>query len=90
MSGLTSGAAKIPQFRCDICYRTFTTKGNLSRHFQAAHVGGVKFPCHICGKEFKRKEDRNTHLRIHTGEARDDIAYKWQQASEIEIICVEN
>lgn len=56
------------QFKCERCSRLFSTKGNLSRHVQATHVGGHTFPCPICGKEFKRKEDRTTHIRVHTGE----------------------
>lgn len=56
------------QFKCEHCGRLFSTKGNLSRHVQATHVGGQTFPCLTCGKEFKRKEDRTTHMRVHTGE----------------------
>lgn len=55
------------EFRCGHCQRLFSTKGNLARHIQATHVGGRTFPCHLCGKEFKRKEDRKTHFRVHTG-----------------------
>lgn len=58
------------QFKCEHCYRLFSTKGNMVRHVQATHAReGIKmFPCETCGKDFKRKEDLVMHTRVHTGE----------------------
>lgn len=56
------------KFKCQQCKQLFSTKGNLRRHEQATHrPGGLIFPCPTCGKKFKRKEDRTTHMRVHTG-----------------------
>lgn len=63
-----SGGQQVNPFKCEHCQREFSTKGNLVRHVQAAHIGGQVFPCQTCGKEFKRKEDMHTHMRVHTGE----------------------
>lgn len=58
------------KFKCDDCGRLFSTKGNMMRHVQATHAGdGVKvFPCLVCGRKFKRREDLVTHGRVHTGQ----------------------
>lgn len=69
-AAVTAAVVGKKQFTCGYCNRLFTTKGNLLRHIQATHVGGQTFPCPTCGKDFKRKEDRTTHMRVHTGEAK--------------------
>lgn len=68
-STVRSGGQQVNPFKCEHCQREFSTKGNQVRHVQAAHIGGQVFPCPMCGKKFKRKEDMNTHTRVHTGES---------------------
>ena len=65
----SSSPASGGKFKCDDCGRLFSTKGNMMRHVQATHTReGVKmFPCGVCGRKFKRREDLVTHGRVHTG-----------------------
>ena len=42
---------------------TLTQLGTLRRH-QATHMDVRPFHCTTCGKQFKRKEDLNRHVRI--------------------------
>jgi hypothetical protein len=53
------------KFSCEYC-RIF--KGHVSRTRTSAPVEDKRFPCNICGKEFRRKDNMLTHMRIHTGE----------------------
>ncbi|CAB1118167.1 unnamed protein product [Ectocarpus sp. CCAP 1310/34] len=73
--GVGRGAGNSKQFKCSFCDILFSTKGNKVRHEQATHLHGVRtYPCEVCGKEFKRKEDRTMHMRVHTGRS---YMYLW-------------
>ena len=52
---------------CDICNKTFTTKGNLARH-KRTHTGDKRFECDICQKKFFRSSHVAEHKRTHTNE----------------------
>ncbi|XP_054722815.1 gastrula zinc finger protein XlCGF8.2DB-like [Uloborus diversus] len=52
---------------CDICYREFTQKSNLKRHY-TNHSEYRPHGCGLCGKRFTDKYTLETHLAIHTGE----------------------
>jgi hypothetical protein len=60
------GTNKNP-LQCDICQRTFTLKGNLTKHL-LSHTGERPFQCDICQRTFTQKGNLTRHLLSHTGE----------------------
>ena len=58
-----------PQFGCDQCEKSFTTKYVLQTHVDQVHKGNVpEWLCTTCGKKFKQKHSLAEHNLIHTGE----------------------
>lgn len=55
-------------FRCLVCSREFTQKGNLKTH-ALTHLGPTERPydCETCGRRFTQKGNRDIHVKIHTG-----------------------
>lgn len=55
-------------FRCLVCNREFTQKGNLKTH-ALTHLGPTERPydCETCGRRFTQKGNRDIHVKIHTG-----------------------
>lgn len=56
------------RYRCLVCSREFTQKGNLKTH-AITHLGPTERPydCETCGKRFTQKGNRDIHVKIHTG-----------------------
>ncbi|XP_053692403.1 zinc finger protein 431-like [Sabethes cyaneus] len=56
-----------PEFKCDICQRTFVSEKNLQRHKTKGHTtSGGEHICNVCGKKFAAKENLWIHWRTHT------------------------
>lgn len=51
-------------FACDICYKRFMTKPNLSAH-KRIHTGIREFTCDTCGKGFVQKGNLDNHMLTH-------------------------
>ena len=56
------------QHTCEICDKSFTTKGNLTTHRKTVHSGEKRFSCDHCNKCFSTKQSLNDHINTHTGE----------------------
>ncbi len=54
------------KIQCPHCPKTYTALTSLERHLPI-HTGNYRFWCHICAKEFSRKETYEDHMRKHEG-----------------------
>ena len=50
-------------YSCDICSKSYNSKGNLRQHLKSAHQG-MKYPCNQC--EFKATQQGNLKRHIQT------------------------
>ena len=50
---------------CNICYKTLSSKTNLSRHIQQVHNGVKLFQCDTCFLTFAQKSNLKRHLITH-------------------------
>ena len=56
---------EITGITCSVCFRQFSRKDSLKRHFVENHMEGRRlFNCDICQKVFKRKDHLNKHVKI--------------------------
>ncbi len=55
---------KRKRHQCTSCNVTFVSKGKLTRHQESKHIS-LQFCCHVCEKEFSRKDALKRHLKIH-------------------------
>ena len=47
---------------CEICNKTFSTKGNLKKHVSSVHERKKPFECEICNKVFFEKGTLKIHI----------------------------
>ncbi|XP_021959676.1 gastrula zinc finger protein XlCGF8.2DB-like [Folsomia candida] len=60
-----------PRFSCTFpgCEKSYLHTGNLAKHVNTEHAANpVRFPCTLCGKDFKRKAHLESHILTHTTE----------------------
>ncbi|KAK3712888.1 hypothetical protein RRG08_034028 [Elysia crispata] len=57
-----------PQFSCQHCSKSFSTKYLLSYHINSEHLGmKCSFICPTCGKSFAQKNSYLQHANLHKG-----------------------
>ncbi|XP_046543705.1 zinc finger protein 235-like isoform X1 [Haliotis rubra] len=52
-------------FTCKICFKGFTARNNLKRHFRL-HTGVRPYKCTMCAQGFTRKDDLKAHVLRHS------------------------
>ncbi|XP_035712326.1 gastrula zinc finger protein XlCGF8.2DB-like [Folsomia candida] len=60
-----------PRFPCGFpdCDKFYLTKDDVSAHIKTQHSETpIRFPCTLCGKEFKTRAELEKHISIHTKE----------------------
>ncbi|OXA47567.1 zinc finger protein 25 [Folsomia candida] len=60
-----------PRFPCTFsgCEKTFLNKGYMAHHVKTEHAQNpARFPCKLCGKEFKTRSHLKQHIPSHTTE----------------------
>lgn len=65
------GPKERPRFPCTLpgCEKTYLKQRYLSQHVKTEHSENpVKFPCPLCGKEFKLRSNLEGHIFTHTTE----------------------
>lgn len=57
-----------PQFGCEVCSKTFSTKYVLANHIKSEHQGIKKsYLCPTCGRSFTQKNSYIMHANVHAG-----------------------
>ena len=57
-----------PNFTCEICDKSFTTKYVMSTHIKSEHLGIKRmFQCSQCGKKFRQRNSYKMHMNAHLG-----------------------
>lgn len=60
-----------PRYPCTFpgCTKSYLDHGHIAKHIKMEHVQNpARFPCTLCGKEFKAKKDLGRHIGKHTKE----------------------
>lgn len=61
----THNIGELP-FKCTMCDRSFTGRGDLGTHMQRVHIGKTH-KCQYCERTFAVNSDLSLHMRTHTG-----------------------
>lgn len=62
----TQMTAKVSDFFCNICNKSFDRQISLDRHYRT-HTGEKLHICTICTKTLSSSNSLKDHIRIHTG-----------------------
>ena len=54
-------------YKCKLCNKTFTVKGDMNKHVLFVHEG-IKYPCRACPREFPTSSKQKRHFeQVHLG-----------------------
>ena len=51
------------KFKCEICEKSFSTKGSKKLHITAVHGEVNIFACNVCSKTFREKKNLTSHIK---------------------------
>ncbi|XP_035716312.1 PR domain zinc finger protein 5-like isoform X2 [Folsomia candida] len=69
--GAVHSTIERPRFQCGFpdCDKSYPVKDDVSKHTKREHTENpTRFPCALCGKEFKTRRVLLTHITTHTTE----------------------
>ena len=49
-------------FKCNMCDKSFSQKGNMYLHVETVHEGRKAFKCDICDQCYSQKSNLKTHI----------------------------
>ncbi|KAI9004570.1 hypothetical protein CLU79DRAFT_42821, partial [Phycomyces nitens] len=53
------------EYTCSVCFHRSSTTHNHNRHMETHSVDRPKFGCHLCHKDFTRKDNLDRHIKLH-------------------------
>jgi uncharacterized Zn-finger protein len=59
------------KFKCDICEKSYTEKGTLTKHKQKVHEQRKNYVCPHCKKKFGWKESLDRHMKTQHSQTRE-------------------
>ncbi|KAK2151964.1 hypothetical protein LSH36_344g02035 [Paralvinella palmiformis] len=71
---------------CDICNKTFSCSGNLSKHVRNIHNNKERLPCEVCSATFASQQQLNRHVRLVHNDALFNCHCNYQCGSRKELI----
>jgi KRAB domain-containing zinc finger protein len=54
-------------YKCKVCYKVFSGRGNFTKHVRRSHSGYKPFKCSVCDKDFTCKYSMKRHEMSHLG-----------------------
>lgn len=60
--------SKRDKYVCDICQKEYAYLHYLKEHLKRHSENTLLHRCHVCGHEFKLRQNLTAHMRTHTGE----------------------
>ena len=72
----------LPRFECEVCFKTFKTKGTCQQHKLRIHSDVKQFKCSKCDKRFKDAGSCRRH------EANDSVHIRYVEASHYQEILI--
>jgi hypothetical protein len=85
--GALAGVIGPDDLTCRLCGKSFTVRANRIRHEATSHTDHRAFPCTVCEKDFKRKDQLRSHMQHRHGqdlvrERRRDSPFSAQQQQQ--------
>ena len=61
---ITSALDRKRLFKCKVCEKSFSQKGNMSTHMSSVHDEKTAFECKVCEKMFSQKSNMTKHMSL--------------------------
>lgn len=64
---LSISGVNAPNFKCNICVKTFTTKRRYQYHMYSHSDQRIRFQCQVCFKSYTRPDHLKNHIKLFHG-----------------------